>query len=200
MQQDVLLIRKAQGGDPDAFEALVAPYERRVYSVCLRMVSSREDALDCAQETMLRAWKAMPGYRKQASLSTWLLRIATNICLDLLRKRKNSPALSLDALSEEGFSPAADTHDPQRHLEDVARQEALSRGIASLPADMRAVLVLRDIQSLPYAEISDILDIPEGTVKSRVNRAREKLRAFLFHSAELFSPSAVYASEGRNEP
>lgn len=199
MQQDALLLRRAQNGDAGAFEELMTAHERKIYALCLRMAGDREDALDCAQEAMLRIWRSLGSYRKQASFPTWVYRVATNTCLDFLRKRKARPAVSLDALADDGFSPGDASGDPVLKAEEAARKRALAAGIASLQPDMRAALVLRDVQGFSYEEVSDILDTPLGTVKSRINRAREKLRSILFQDAELFGISHVYGGERRQE-
>lgn len=199
------LIAMAATGDSQAFERLIAPYEKRLYALCLRICANREDALDCAQEVMLRIWRSIPKYRFQASLSTWCYRIATNTCLDLLRKQKFRPSVSLDALTEDGFAPANETEDksdPQAYSEADARKRALEEGIASLPPDMRAALVLRDIQGFSYEEIADILTLPIGTVKSRINRSREKLRQSIMEKSgnlELFGNTSVQSYEGRRQ-
>lgn len=199
MQQDALLLRRAQNGDARAFDDLVTPHEKRIYALCLRMSGNREDALDCAQEAMLRIWRSVGSYRKQSSFSTWIYRIATNTCLDMLRKRKVRPSVSLDALTEAGFIPPDATADPHIKAEASARQQALLDGIAALQPDMRAALVLRDVQGFSYEEVAAILDTPIGTVKSRINRAREKLRTILYQNVELFGASRVYGGERRKD-
>lgn len=199
MQEDALLIRRAQKGDAQAFETLVAPYEKKIYALCLRMLGNREDALDCAQEAMLRIWRAMGTYKKQASFSTWSYRIATNTCLDLLRRKKVRPSISLDGLAEAGYLPADSQTGPEAMAESSARKQALERGIASLPEDLRAAIVLRDIQGFSYEEVAEVLRTPLGTVKSRINRAREKLRKLLYPDGELFAAEAVYTNERRKD-
>ncbi len=199
MQEEAFLLRRAQRGDARAFDELMIPHEKRIYALCLRMSGDREDALDSAQEVMLRIWRSISSYRGQASFSTWIFRIATNTCLDLLRKKKSRPAVSLDALADDGFMPPADTDDPQKHAEATARTRALADGIQALPPDMRAALVLRDVQGFSYEEVAGILDTPLGTIKSRINRAREKLRTILYQNTELFDLPHVYADERRQD-
>ena len=169
------LLRKAQQGDPDAFEKLVAPYEGKIYALCLRMLRQREDAQDAAQETMLRLYRSIGEYREQAQLGTFIYRIATNICLDALRRRQVLAGESLESLYEEGFSPAAEEPGPEEALLHSEEREAVSRAIDMLDADMRAALVLREIHELSYEEVAGALGIGMGTVKSRIHRAREKL-------------------------
>lgn len=199
MQQEALQLSRAQRGDSQAFEALMAPYEKRVYAICLRLSGNREDAMDCAQEAMLRIWRSIGTYRKQASFSTWVYRITTNACLDMLRKKKIRPSVSLDAMTEDGFMPPDPSGDPHDFAEASARKRALADSIASLQPDMRAALVLRDVQGFSYEDVAAILDTPLGTVKSRINRAREKLRTILFQNEELFNAFHVYDSERRSD-
>lgn len=199
------MIRQAANGDALAFETLIEPYEKRLYALCLRIAGNREDAMDCAQEAMLRIWRSLPKYRFQSALTTWCYRIATNACLDLLRRHRARPQVSLDALTEDGFAPADEISregNPEENSEENARRAALQQAILALPPEMRAALVLRDVQGLSYDEISEILTLPAGTVKSRLNRAREKLRQALLENSrnlELFSNSRVQTDEGRRQ-
>lgn len=172
------------------FEALAAREERRVYAACYHMMGSREDAQDCAQETMLRGFRAFDSFRGEAAFGTWITRIAMNVCTDALRKRRD--AVSLDALREEqGMEPRDESPGAYARLEAKEKKRLLREGIALLPGDMRQMIVLRDIQGRSYEEIAKALDMPLGTVKSRVSRAREKLAAILRQSSELFSQSSV---------
>ena len=174
----------------DRFERLAEENERQVYSVCFHMMGSREDAQDCAQETMLRAFRSFDSFRGDAAFSTWITRIALNVCTDALRKRRD--AVSLDALREEqGFDVPDSAPAAYARLEEKERLRLLREGLSLLPPDMREMIVLRDIQGKSYEEIGEILHVPLGTVKSRVSRAREKLAAILKKTSELFSSSSV---------
>ena len=176
--------------EKDQFERLAGESERQVYAVCYHMMGSREDAQDCAQETMLRAFKAFGSFRRDASFSTWITRIAMNVCTDALRKRR--PAASLDAMREEtnfDLPDAAPT--AYARLEQKERMRLLREGLDELPEEMRQIIVLRDMRGMSYEEIAAVLEVPLGTVKSRVNRAREKLSGILQKSSELFSPHSV---------
>ena len=174
----------------EQFERLAGEHERQVYAVCYHMMGSREDAQDCAQETMLRAFRAFGSFRQDASFSTWITRIAMNVCTDALRKRRD--AVSLDALREEhGFDAPDAAPTAYARLEEKERLRLLREGLSLLPTDMRQMIVLRDMQGKSYEEIGEILDVPLGTVKSRVSRAREKLSMILKKSSELFSSSSV---------
>lgn len=174
----------------EQFEQLAAEHERRVYAACFHMMGNREDALDCAQETMLRAFRAFESFRRDAQFSTWITKIAMNVCVDALRKRKD--ALSLDALREEtGYDVADERKNVYAALEEKERKRLLRKALSQIPADMRQMIVLRDMQGMSYDEIAEALDMPLGTVKSRLNRAREKLCVILKKSSELFSSRSV---------
>ena len=174
----------------EQFERLAQENERRVYAVCFHMVGNREDAQDCAQETMLRAFRAFSSFRRDASFSTWITRIAVNACLEALRKRR--PAASLDALREDaGFDPPDTAPTAYARLEQKERMRLLQEGLRQLPDDMRAVIVLRDLEGMEYDAIAEALGLPLGTVKSRVSRARNKLSEILQKSSELFSSDSV---------
>ncbi len=185
------LIRKAGKGDAYAFEQLMAAHEGRMYAVALRMCGNREDAQDCLQEAMLRVYRALSGFKGQSSFSTWVYRITMNSCLDELRRRKSRTSTSLDAMLENGFSPSDDGDTPEQNSLRSEQRRALERAIAALPEDMRSAIVLRDIQGLSYEEIAQALDANVGTIKSRISRGREKLRAVLMEQPELFGRRPV---------
>ena len=197
METDELMVLRAKGGDAAAFEALVGPHERRVYLTCLKLMGNEADAGDCAQEALLRAYRAMSGYRSEARLETWLYRIAYNVCLDALRRRKRTAAESLDALSEGGFTPRDRGPTPYAALERKERLALLRRGIDALPEEMRTALLLSQVEHLGYEEIARITQAPVGTVKSRINRARQKLQELLLDQAELFPGIRVQRDERR---
>ena len=182
----------------ELFEKLAAQHERAVYLLCLRMMGSREDALDCAQEAMLNAYRAFDRFHGDNQGKTWFLRIAHNVCIDQLRKRKN--VVSLDSLREEGFDPA-DQHtlSPYAQLEQKERRDMLRAAVDELPEEQKAVMVLRDFQDLSYEEIGEALRIPLGTVKSRLKRAREKIKQILQQKTELSSGKNVKENEGRRK-
>lgn len=181
----------------ELFEELAALHERAVYLLCLRMMGNREDALDCAQEAMLNAYRAFDRFQGDQG-KAWFLRIAHNVCIDQLRKRRN--IISLDTLREEGFDPADEKQlSPYAQMEQKERHEMLREAVEELPDDQRAVMVLRDFQDLSYDEISEALQLPLGTVKSRLKRAREKIKQILHQKAELSSGKYVKENEGRRK-
>ncbi len=191
------LIEAAKKGDPDAFEVLVRRYEKRVYSLALRMCGNAENAQEAAQEALLSAWQGLPFFRGEAAFATWLCRLTSNACVDLLRKEKRQRAVSLD---DEDLNLDLPDRGPGPH-EAAERQElreAIGRGLTTLPDEYRTALVLREMQQLSYQEISDTLDVDIGTVKSRISRGRKQLRNFLTRTGNLFAayPSKEAEKEG----
>ena len=174
------LLRKVRDGSAEAFSALVEPFSGMVYRQCLQMLGNEQDAQDAAQETLLRAYRAIPRFLGQSSVSTWLWRIARNTCLDLLKKpsRKRESA-SLDGLREAGFDPPGQEDNPETAY---WRQEGLGdlrEAVKKLPADQQTLLNLRYGEQLSYEELARVTGLPEGTVKSRLNRAKARLKVLL---------------------
>lgn len=178
---DEFTLRRAQKGDSSAFEMLVTPHEQMLWRVCWHYTRHQEDAADCLQETMLKAWRGIKAYRGECSLSTWLYRIASTVCLDFLRKQKRLPETeSADELAEdEGFTPVDDSPTPDEALLHAESTENIRAAIDALPGDMRTVLILYALQGQPYEAIAEVTQTSIGTVKSRLNRARQKIAKFL---------------------
>ncbi|MCL2866673.1 MAG: sigma-70 family RNA polymerase sigma factor [Clostridia bacterium] len=185
---NAILPQRNADADIRAFEDWVTPYEDGVYRLCLHMTGDREDAEDCVQETFIKAYRGMAGFRGEAKPSTWLYRIAYRACLDLLARRK--PYTALEALPEEGGLIAGTDPGPYASLEKSERFALLKRALNSLPDTHRGILILK-IQGLDYRAIAKVTGLPEGTVKSRLNRARENLRRALLTDRELFEDTAV---------
>ena len=173
------LLKKAQQGDADAFEQLVAPYEQKIYALCLRLLAHREDAQDAAQETMLRLYRALVSYRGEAQLGTFIYRVTANTCMDALRRRNVRACESLEALDDVGVVPVDDSPGPEETILRAEENERLSRAIDALSDEKRLPLVLREIHALSYEEVAQTLGLEMGTVKSRIHRAREKLARML---------------------
>lgn len=177
---DEFTLRKAQKGDPHAFERLVTPHEQMLWRVCWHYTHHQEDASDCLQEAMLKAWRAIGSYRGECALSTWLYRIASTVCLDFLRKRKRLPETeSADEMSEDGFMPVDPSPTPDESILKAESTAHIRAAMDALPGDMRTVLVLYALEGLGYEEIARTLGISVGTVKSRLNRARQKIAKYL---------------------
>jgi len=181
--EEQLLVEAGQRGDVEAFNQLVRLYEGRVYNLCYRMLGDADAAADVAQETFISVYRNLNKFRGGVFRS-WLLRIATNACYDALRARKRRPAISLDAAQEsEDDGPGFEIADTGEAPDEVAlRRElaaAIQRGIAQLPEDQRVVVILSDVQGLAYEEIAEVTNTNLGTVKSRLSRARARLRDIL---------------------
>lgn len=198
------LIRKAANADREAFGQLVEQHQTQVYNLCLRMVGSREDAADLAQEAFLRAWKGLPYFQFGSSFSTWLYRLTSNVCIDFLRGQKRRSAVSITFLDEKDEEKQLDLPDPAAGPEDLAiqleSQEQIARAMNDLAVEYRQALTLRVIQGLSYTQIAELLDIKEGTVKSRIARAREQLRKILAAGGNKIACSSSNLDErGRSE-
>lgn len=182
-EEEYAVIRRVCAGDTDAFEALVTAYQKQVYNLALRTVGNEEDAADMTQEAFLRAYRSLGSFRGDSKFSVWLYRLTTNICIDFLRSRGRRPTVSLTAADEDEepqeLDVADDRFDPVQSLERAELRRAVQRGLASLPEDYRRILMLRELSGLSYTEIGQVLRLEEGTVKSRLFRARKKLCDFL---------------------
>ena len=177
---DEFTLRQAQKADPQAFEKLVTPHEQLLWRVCWHYPRHQEDAADCLQEAMLKAWRAIRTYRGECSLSSWLYRIASTVCLDFLRKQKRLPVTeSADEMAESGFHPVDNSPTPEAAALNAESGAQLRAAIDALPADMRTVLILYALEGRQYDEIAEITNTSIGTVKSRLNRARQKIAKFL---------------------
>lgn len=194
---DEFTLHRARKGDPHAFETLIAPCEQMLWRVCWHYTHHQEDAADCMQEAMLKAWRAIGSYRGDCSLETWLYRIASSVCLDFLRRRKRLPPTdSADELLESGREAADASPTPDEALLNAESSEALKQAIDSLPAEMRTVLILYALEGRSYEEIAAVTDAAVGTVKSRLNRARRKLADFLNRNGNKSLPSASNTAKG----
>lgn len=183
------LINRCKKGSREAFNELVLKYQTRVINIAYGMLSDREDALDAAQETFVRVYKNIESFKEQSSLTTWIYRITSNVCADILRKRqKGSNIISLNKLSDDNKETDIkdDAPTPEDSAELSERQRAVREAIARLGDEYRTVITLCDMEGLSYDEIAAILKIPSGTVKSRINRARNSLKKILMEKRELF--------------
>lgn len=183
------LVSAARQGDMAAFESLVRLYEKRVFALTLRMCGDREDAAEAAQEAFLAAWQGLAFFRGDSSFSTWLYRLASNACVDLLRRESRRRAAAGPSLDDEELNLEVpdEMPSPQDEAERRELREEIERGLAALSPEHREVLVLREIHQLRYDEIAETLDLDVGTVKSRISRGRKQLRNFLLKSGN-FSP------------
>jgi RNA polymerase sigma-70 factor, ECF subfamily len=185
-----LLVKKSQSGDVESFELLINAYDKRAYNIAYRVMGNEENAKDMAQEALLRVFRSIKDFKGQSSFSTWLYRVVTNVCLDELRRRKNEKYVSMDSTiqtdsGELHMELCSDKETPESVYERVEQRELITKAINELNEDYKSVIVLRDIQGFSYEEISNMLDCSLGTVKSRINRARNMLRERLKSSMEL---------------
>ncbi len=200
MTEEKVWIQRAQKGDAAAFEQLVTAYERKVYALALRSTGSEADAADLTQEVFLRAWRSLNSFRGDSTVSTWLYRITMNICIDFSRKK----SLQLVPLSDEEGNelPLPDrrtTNSPEAALENQELSRELNTALKQLTPEHRQAILLRDVSGLTYQEIGRMLALEEGTVKSRLARARRNLRNILIKRGNISLPSASKEHERRQE-
>lgn len=189
------LIRRAKKGDSDAFRLLVETYQTAVYRLALRMCGE-SGAEDAAQEAFVAAWRGLPRFRGECRFSTWLYRLTTNAAIDYLRReQKQRTDGDVDDLSLADDSPS-----PQEQAERSETQQRVRKALAALSDEHRQILLLRYMQELDYGEIAQALHISEGTVKSRINRAKARLRELLAQEGNLFPASSVKETERREQP
>lgn len=161
---DRVLVEAAQAGDPDAFEMLVRRHQASVYRIALRLLGSSADADDVTQDTFVRAWRSLARFRGESTFPTWLYRIVTRRCLDLLAAHRPTEVLDEDQL---GVSA-----DPVTTIEQRERLRAIAQQIKILPPDQRAALVLREFEGLSYEQVADVLQTTVSAIKGRLHRAR----------------------------
>ncbi len=181
--EDTELVRLCQDGDMVAFEQLFHRHQERVHSVASRMMNNPEDALDMTQEIFLRAYQKIGKFRFTSAFSTWLYKLATNLCIDELRKRKRTPNT---APLEEAISKA-DGNTPEEDAILSDRQSQVWQAIDSMKENERAAIVLRDIEGLSYKEIAEVFGCSLGRVKSRIHEARQKLKTILETETDLWA-------------
>ncbi len=182
--EDKQLAARARLGERLAFERLVRRHQDRVFRFILRMIGNRDEAMDLTQETFLKAYRALPGWRPEARFSTWLFQIARNVALDALRRRRHTEFVSLTAgPDEEPIEPCDTAPLPEERLADKQRIGLLECALRDLPVEQREILLLRELEDMSYADIAATLNIESGTVKSRLARARVAVLAHYRHHA-----------------
>jgi len=201
--EEAKLVERARQGDVDAFEALIVQYERKVYNLAYRLTGNPEDASDLAQEAFVRVYQSLGDFRGDSSFATWLYRIVANACRDELRRRQRQRTVSLEVTVEnedgEMVRQYADEGEgPDQALERVELQRLVRETLATLDEDHRQILILRDFQDLSYQDIAELLNLSLGTVKSRINRARNALKEKLARELELLQSRVVYNSRRRH--
>lgn len=172
--EDRALVARANDGDRRALDTLLRTHYDRIYAVCRRITGSDADAADAAQEALIKIVRSLPGFDGRSAFSTWAYRIATNTSLDELRRRRRRPAV-VDRVDDDGRDLELVDPDAGPRVEAVVDRMAIDAALAQVPETFRVPLVLRDVGDLDYAEIADALDVPVGTVKSRIARGRAAL-------------------------
>ncbi len=189
--EDRALVRRVQRGDASAFNDLIIKYEKVVFNFSYRLTQNYDDANDVAQDAFIRAYNAINSFRGDAAFSTWIFRITTNVFLDERKKRRAHPQQSLDEYASqeeqrEGMQVEDPGPTPEELVTEKDRQRILSEAVQSLPEYQRTMVVLYHQQQKSYEEIAEIMEMPIGTVKSRLNRARIALKEKLQELKELF--------------
>lgn len=183
------IIEKVLGGDANAFEELVLKYEKTVYNLALRMVGDRDDASDMTQEAFIKAYGSLSSFRGDSKFSVWIYRITTNVCLDFLRSKSRKQQVSLTVSDDDDEDAQLDipdpSSDPEQQLMQKMSMQSVEEGLKTLPDKQRQILVMRELGGMSYAEIGKALSLEEGTVKSRIFRARKRLCTFLLDSGNI---------------
>lgn len=189
--RELELVDAFRKGDTEAVAILLRAYQRRMYGICYRMLRNEEDARDLTQDSMIRVMEGLTGFDSRAQLSTWIIRITINTCISHIRKRKLRTHASIDQpLETDGSAESTSANqphsgrsileggepDPAHRVEMEETRRVLLRSLDRLEPIMRAVIILRDMQGLDYQQIAEVVEVPVGTVKSRLFRARAALR------------------------
>lgn len=185
-----ILIKKSGKGDVKAFGELIEAYENKVFNIALGILKNYDDANDMAQEAFIRIFKSIKSFKGESAFSTWIYRITVNVCLDEFRKRKNKKTFSIDEDIRFGDSEITreiidDSPSPDTIVEKNELKKVVHDAISELSEEHQTVIVLRDIQGFSYEEISEMTKTPQGTVKSRISRARNALKDILKNKKEL---------------
>jgi RNA polymerase sigma-70 factor (ECF subfamily) len=181
---DAELIARCLQKDNSAWELVVARYKRKVFHIGYKFTGRHDDAEDLTQEIFLKVFRSLEKFNRDADFSTWLSSVARNFCIDHYRASKREKEVLVEDLVAFDLAPASTGSSPHRALEDRDRRSFLLRGLEALPDKLREAVVLRDLQGLSYQEMADRLGLPEGTVKSRINRGREELSRLLLRAQQ----------------
>ena len=193
------LVDRVRQGDLEAFNQIVTVFQERIYNLCLRMLGSPQAAEDAAQDAFMSAYRNA-GKLRGANVRSWLFRIASNTCIDEVRKRKRRPAVSLDQPSADADAPPLDVPDedpgPEKRTLQNELHSAVQEALLDLPSDQRLAVTLCDLEGFQYEEIADAMDTSVGTVKSRISRGRARLREAIRDRPELFAQYLRPIGEG----
>ena len=191
---DLTLVKRVRSGDQRAFKLLVERYQRKVYAVALGMLKDKEEAMDVSQEAFVKVYKYLDHFKGDASFYTWLYRITVNICIDVIRKRQSAGGEAVE-FDETMPMDVSEAHigalgsrlgtNPQKSALRRELAEKIQEALATVPEKHRAILLLREIEGMSYEDLSRTLDIPKGTVMSRLFHARAKVQKILSQYLEL---------------
>jgi RNA polymerase sigma-70 factor (ECF subfamily) len=181
---DVDLIERCLKEEGAAWDQIVARYRRKVFHIAYKFTARHDEAEDLTQEIFLKVFKSLDRFHRDADFSTWLSSVARNYCIDHYRASKREREVVVEDLVAFDQAPASAGSNPQRTLEDRDRRSFLLAGLDRLPEKLREAVVLRDLQGLSYQEMAERLGLPEGTVKSRINRGREELTRLLLRAKQ----------------
>jgi RNA polymerase sigma-70 factor (ECF subfamily) len=181
---DAELIERCLGNDNTAWEQIVARYQRKLFHIAYKFTGRHAEAEDLMQEILLKVFRSLDKFNRDADFSTWLGSVARNYCIDDYRARKREKEVLVEDLVAFDLAVAGSGSNPQRLLEDSDRRTFLRRGLDMLPDKLREAVILRDLQGLSYQEMAERLGLPEGTVKSRINRGREELSRLLLRAQQ----------------
>jgi RNA polymerase sigma-70 factor (ECF subfamily) len=181
---DVELIDRCLRKDNAAWDAVVARFRRKIFHIAYKFTGRHAEAEDLTQEILFKVFKSLDKFNRDADFSTWLSSVARNYCIDHYRASKREKEVLVEDLVAFDLAVATAGSNPQRLLEDRDRRSFLRQGLDLLPAKLREAVVLRDLQGLSYQEMADRLGLPEGTVKSRINRGREELARLLLRAQQ----------------
>jgi RNA polymerase sigma-70 factor (ECF subfamily) len=190
------LIERCLGKDNSAWEAIVARFRRKVFHIAYKFTGKHDEAEDLTQDIFLKVFRSLEKFNRDADFSTWLSSVARNYCIDNYRAGKREREVVVEDLVAFDLAPAS-FGNPHRALEDQDRRSFLRKGLDLLPEKLREAVVLRDLQGLSYQEMADRLALPEGTVKSRINRGREELARLLLRAQQ---PGRRRLARGRRGP
>lgn len=204
MINEMALIRRVQRGDQEAFAQLLQAYEKPVYNLCLRMTGNAEDAADMTQEAFLKIWRGVEQYKFESSFSTWVYRLTSNVCIDFLRGKKRRQTVSITMEEDQDGSVEMEVPDsaplPEDQVLHRETQGEIAEAMDQLEEDFRLILTLRILEDLSYEEIAQVMDLKVGTVKSRLARARGKLKKILTDSGNKAKPKASKQTERGVKP